>query len=164
MLISVHRCCRLLTMTKKKYPPRIKPHSRRSLSKQLANSGRKGNSSHKGTRLQVWSTDDMRNALVMYFSQRAPGYVGPTYGYKKIAGTFRIPRETFRRRLSGPLQGLFGHLSGGKDLPRIFTCKPHKLICPSRFSFHPSRDKIFSIRICWWPRHRRVLCNTYECR
>ena len=108
-------------MTKKKCPPRIKPHSRRSLSKQLANSGRKGNSSHKGTRLQVWSTDDMRNALVMYFSQRAPGYVGPTYGYKKIAGTFGIPRETFRRRLSGPLQGLFGHLSGGKDLPRIFT-------------------------------------------
>ena len=69
----------------------------------------------------MWSTEDMKNALIMYFSQRAPGYTGPVYGHKKIAGIFGIPRETFKWRLSGPLRGLFGHLSGGKDLPCIFT-------------------------------------------
>ena len=108
-------------MTKSKRPPRVKPRSRRSLPRQLVNNGRKANSSHKGQHLQVWATDDMKNALIMYFSQRAPGYTGAVFGYKKISGIFGIPRETFRRRLKGPLQGLFGHLSGGKDVPRIFT-------------------------------------------
>ena len=155
MLISVHRCCRLLTMTKKSVHRGLSPTPGGPSPNSWQIVGGKEIRVIKGTRLQVWSTDDMRKALVMYFSQRAPGYVGPTYGYKKIAGTFGIPRETFRRRLSGPLQGLFGHLSGGKDLPRIFIsneevelANQHKLICPSRFSFHPSRDKIFSIRIC----------------
>ena len=31
------------------------------------------------------------------------------------------PEKTFRRRVRGPLTGLFGHLSGGKSYPRIFT-------------------------------------------
>ena len=63
----------------------------------------------------------MHNALVMYFSQRALGYVGKIYGYKKIANAFSLLRETFRRCVRGPLTGLFGHLSGGKDYPRVFT-------------------------------------------
>ena len=63
----------------------------------------------------------MRNALVQYFSQRAPGYSGKRYGYKKITEAYHLPKETFRRRVRGPLTGLFGHLSGGKDFPRIFT-------------------------------------------
>ena len=63
----------------------------------------------------------MQNALVQYFSQRAPGYTRKKFGYKKIANAYSIPRETFHRQVWGPLTGLFGHLSGGKDFPHIFT-------------------------------------------
>ena len=44
----------------------------------------------------------MRNALVQYFSQRAPGYTGKKFGYKKIADAYSIPRETFRQCVGGP--------------------------------------------------------------
>ena len=81
----------------------------------------RGKSNHKGDKLQQWNVLDMRNALVQYFSQRAPGYSGKQYGYKKIAEAYHIPKETFCRRVRGPLTSLFGHLSGGKDFPRIFT-------------------------------------------
>ena len=37
----------------------------------------------------------MRNALVFYFSQRAPGYIGNVYGYKRVADAHEIPRGTF---------------------------------------------------------------------
>ena len=47
--------------------------------------------------------------------------MGKKFGYKKIADAYSIPRETFRQQVRGPLTGLFGHLSGGKDFPRIFT-------------------------------------------
>ena len=62
----------------------------------------------------------MRNALVFYFSQRAPGYIGKVYGYKHVADAHEIPRETFRRRIKGPLTGLFGYLAGGKGLTLQF--------------------------------------------
>ena len=81
----------------------------------------RGKSNHKGDKLQQWDVIDMWNALVQYFSQRAPGYSGKRYGYKKIAEAYHLPKETFHRRVRGPLTGLFGHLSGGKDFPRIFT-------------------------------------------
>ena len=55
------------------------------------------------------------------FSQRAPGYSGKRHGYKKITEAYHLPKETFRQRVRGPLTGLFGHLSGGKDFTHIFT-------------------------------------------
>ena len=57
----------------------------------------RGKSNHKGDKLQKWDVLDMRNALVQYFSQRAPGYSGKRYGYKKIAEAYHLPKETFRR-------------------------------------------------------------------
>ena len=69
----------------------------------------------------------MRNALVFYFSQRAPGYIGKVYGYKRIADAHEIPRETFRRRIKGPLTGLFGYLAGGKGLTLQFPKLVHQL-------------------------------------
>ena len=56
----------------------------------------RGKSNHKGDKLQKWDVLDMRNALVQYFSQRAPGYSGKRYGYKKIAEAYHLPKETFR--------------------------------------------------------------------
>ena len=85
----------------------------------------RGKSNHKGDHLQLWSVENMRNALVLYFSQRAPGYKGKVYGYKRVADAHHIPRETFQRRVKGPLTGLFGYLAGGKGLtlefPKIGT-------------------------------------------
>ena len=76
-------------------------------------SGR-GHSNHKDDKLQLWKVENMRNALVLYFSQRAPGFTGKPFGYKCIADAYKIPRETFRRRIKGPLRGLFGHIAGGR--------------------------------------------------
>ena len=45
----------------------------------------------------------MRNALVLYFSQRALGYKGKVYGYKNVADAHHIPRETFQHRIERPI-------------------------------------------------------------
>ena len=74
----------------------------------------RGHSNHKGDRLQLWKIENMRDALTLYFSQRAPGFRGKPFGYKRVADAYQIPRETFRRRVKGPLTGLFGHLAGGR--------------------------------------------------
>ena len=54
----------------------------------------------------------MRNALVFYFSQRAPGYKGKVYGYKCVADTHHIPRL---------------YLAGGKGLTLEFPKLAHHL-------------------------------------
>ena len=115
LLNSVYRVLQATNMpsNKRRKPPRPQSGSKRGKRTSRLN--------HKGDKLQLWDILDMRNALVQYFSQRAPGYTGKKFGYKKIADAYSIPRETFRRRVRGPLTGLFGHLSGGKSYPRIFT-------------------------------------------
>ena len=50
----------------------------------------------------------MRNALVFYFNQRAPGYIGKVYGYKHVADAHEILRETFRCRIKGPQTDCLG--------------------------------------------------------
>ena len=75
---------------------------------------RKAASSHKEVNLQKWSIIDMWNALVFYFAVRALGYTGCKYAYKSVADAYHVPRETFHRRLSGPLLGYFGHVAGGQ--------------------------------------------------
>ena len=55
------------------------------------------------------------------FLSESPRLCWQNICYKKIADAFSIPKETFRRHVSCPLTGLFGHLSGGKDYPRVFT-------------------------------------------
>ena len=87
----------------------------------------RGKSNHKGDHLQLWSVENMRNALVLYFSQRAPGYKGKVYGYKCVADAHHIPRETFRCRVKDPLTGLFGYLAGGKGLTLEFPKLVHHL-------------------------------------
>ena len=87
----------------------------------------KRKSNYKGDHLQLWSVENMRNALVLYFSQRAPGYKGKVYGYKCVADAHHIPRETFRRRVKGPLTGLFGYLARGKGLTLEFPKSVHHL-------------------------------------
>ena len=75
---------------------------------------------------------DMRNALVFYFATRAPGYTGKKFGYKTIADSYHVPRETFRRRLSGPLKGFFGHIAGGHNSAQNFVSvsQPSILLTP----------------------------------
>ena len=58
----------------------------------------------------------MKKALLVHFCQRALGFKGKQQGYKKIADDHGIPRETFRQRLSEPLMGKFGHLSGDEEV------------------------------------------------
>ena len=87
----------------------------------------RGKSNHKGDHLQLWSVENMRNALVLYFSQRAPGYKGKVYGYKHVADAHHIPRETFRCRVKGPLTGLFRYLARGKGLTLEFPKLVHHL-------------------------------------
>ena len=95
---------------------------------------RKPGSNHKGDSLQKWSVIDMRNALILYFMQKAPGYRGKKYGYKAIADAYSIPRETFRRRLSGPNQGFFGHLAGGHGNTQVINMvHPTLLVTPIDF-------------------------------
>ena len=89
---------------------------------------RKPGSSHKGSNLQKWNVIDMQNALVFYFSVRAPGYTGRKYGYKAVADAYSVPRETFRRRLSGPLKGYFGHVAGGRMSQKKFVSVSHPSI------------------------------------
>ena len=115
LLNSVYRVLQATNIpsNKRRKPPRPQSGSKRGK--------RTSRSNHKGDKLQLWDILDMRNALVQYFSQRAPGYTRKKFGYKKIADAYSIPRETFRRRVRGPLTGLFGHLSGGKSYPCIFT-------------------------------------------
>ena len=67
----------------------------------------------------------MRNALCFYFAIRAPAYTGRVYGYKAVADAYRVPRETFRRRLSGPLMGYFGHVAGGHVTQQSFISVGH---------------------------------------
>ena len=87
----------------------------------------RGKSNHKGDHLQLWSVENMRNALVLYISQRAPGYKGKVYGYKCVADTHHIPKEAFWCRVKGPLTGLFGYLAGGKGLTLEFPKLVHHL-------------------------------------
>ena len=87
----------------------------------------RGKSNHKGNHLQLWSVENMRNALVLYISQRAPGYKGKVHGYKCVADAHHIPRETFWHRVKGPLTGLFGYLAGGKGLTLEFPKLVHHL-------------------------------------
>ena len=103
-------------------PKRLKPPKPQSSAKKF-----RGKSNHKGDHLQLWSVENMRNALVFYFSQRAPGYKGKVYGYKRVADAHHIPRETFQRRVKGPLTGLFGYLAGGKGLTLEFPKSVHHL-------------------------------------
>ena len=74
----------------------------------------------------------MRNALVFYFATRAPGYTGRKFGYKTIADSYHVPQETFRRRLSGPLKGFFGHIAGGHNSAQNFitVSQPSILLTP----------------------------------
>ena len=97
---------------------------------------RKAASSHKGHTIQKWSIVDMRDTLVFYFSTRAPGYKGKQFGYKAIADKYQVPRETFRRRLSGPLKGYYGHIAGGKQNPKNFVSTAHAnlLLTPIRLA------------------------------
>ena len=97
---------------------------------------RKAASSHKGCNLQKWNIIDMRNALLFYFSVRAPGYTGRKYGYKSVADAYHVPRETFRRRLSGPLKGYFGHLAGGQANKQNFVAisQPSILLTPIQWA------------------------------
>ena len=74
----------------------------------------RGHSNHKGDKLQLWKIENMRDALILYFSQKAPGFRGKPFGYKHVADTYDIPRETFCRRVKGPLTGLFRHLAGAR--------------------------------------------------
>ena len=99
---------------------------------QLRPQSRKAASSHKGVNLQKWSIIDMRNALVFYFAVRAPGYTGCKYGYKSVADAYHVPRETFRRCLSGPLKGYFGHVAGGQANQQNFVAisQPSILLTP----------------------------------
>ena len=62
---------------------------------------RKPGSSHKGSNLQKWNVIDMRNALVFYFSVRAPGYTGRKYGYKAVADAYTVPRAPVPDEESG---------------------------------------------------------------
>ena len=78
------------------------------------------NSSHKDKTLQHWKPEVMKAAYYEYEAQKAPGYRGPKYGYKVIARKYDLPLETFRKRTTGPLRGIFIHLSGGKGEPHIF--------------------------------------------
>ena len=61
----------------------------------------------------------MRDAFYFYEGQKEPGYQGATVGYRVVADMWGLPHETFRRRLTGPLRGIFGHVAGGKGVPRI---------------------------------------------
>ena len=78
-------------------------------------------SAHKGDTLQTWEVDNMRAAYYEYERQHAPDFRGRPQGYKVIAKAYGLPAETFRKRLVGPLRGIFIKLSGGKGQPRIFT-------------------------------------------
>ena len=91
LLNSVYRVLQATNMpsNKRRKPPRPQSGSKRGKRTSRLN--------HKGDKLQLWDILDMRNALVQYFSQRAPGYTGKKFGYKKIADAYSIPRETFRR-------------------------------------------------------------------
>ena len=93
LLNSVYRVLQATNMpsNKRRKPPRPQSGSKHGK--------RTSRSNHKGDKLQLWDILDMRNALVQYFSQRAPGYTGKKFGYKKIADAYSIPRETFRRRV-----------------------------------------------------------------
>ena len=63
----------------------------------------------------------MKQALQYYFTVNAKDYEKPQLGYKGIADLYKLPRETFRRWTSGELKGFYGHLSGGKDIPKILV-------------------------------------------
>ena len=78
-------------------------------------------SNNQGQRFQLWKTDVMKQALQYYFTVNAKDYEGPHLGYKTITDLNGLPRETFRRQTTGELKGFYGHLSGGKDIPKILT-------------------------------------------
>ena len=62
----------------------------------------RGKSNHKGDKLQLWDIEHMRNALILYFSQR--GFLGKPFGYKCIVDAYNISQETFHRRVKGHLE------------------------------------------------------------
>ena len=82
LLNSVYRVLQAINMpsNQRRKPPRPQSGSKRGK--------RTSRSNHKGDKLQLWDILDMRNALVQYFSQRAPGYTG-----KKLA-IRRLPMHT----------------------------------------------------------------------
>ena len=82
---------------------------------------RQPGSNHRGQRIQQWKTDAMKQALQYYFTVNVKDYEGPQLGYKAIADLYELPRETFRRWTSRELKDFYGHLSGGKDIPKILT-------------------------------------------
>ena len=65
---------------------------------------------------------------------------------------YGLPRETFRRRtLPGPLQGYCGYLSGGKDIPRVFTVEQEAelaghigMFAQAGFPFTPQEIKLLA--------------------
>ena len=63
----------------------------------------------------------MKDALVYFFLMQSPSYSGPQFRYKTVTKLYGLPPETFHRRTTGLLKGFYGHLSGGKGIPRIFT-------------------------------------------
>ena len=63
----------------------------------------------------------MKKALQYYFTVNAKDYKGLHLGYKTITDLHGFPWETFRRQTTGKLKGFYGHLSGGKDIPKILT-------------------------------------------
>ena len=65
--------------------------------------------------------DAIKQALQYYFTVNTKEYKGPQLGFKAIADLYKLPRETFRRWTTGELKGFYGHLSGGKDIPKILT-------------------------------------------
>ena len=76
---------------KRHRPPRPQSGASSSGGKSSKHGKRTSRSNHKGDRLQLWDIMDMRNALVQYFSQRAPEYTGKKYSYKKITNAYSIP-------------------------------------------------------------------------
>ena len=63
----------------------------------------------------------MKQVLQYYFMIKSPSYEGPRMGYKAIADLYGLPRETFRCCTTGEFKGYYGHLSGGKNMPKVLT-------------------------------------------
>ena len=80
---------------------------------------RSPNSNHKGKNIQMWSIQVMKDALVYFFLMQSPSYLEPRSRYKTVAKLYGLLPETFCGR-TGLLKGFYGHLSGGKGIPRIF--------------------------------------------
>ena len=71
--------------------------------------------------MQQWRIQDMKQALLHYFTMQRTNYFGPIIGYKKLAETCNVPPETLCRRFSRPHKGYYGYLARGKDKSCMFT-------------------------------------------